>query len=60
MKTAAHFDDVIGTSHGVDTRALLRDHTSADVAELPIEAGTITGDATRSIDRWAAPSPCRT
>ena len=52
MKQAPAFDAVVGKSHAVNTRCELRAPDDTVVGILPVEAGTITADATRRVDRW--------
>lgn len=53
MKQAPVFDQVVGKSHAVNTKVELRAPDDTLVGELPIEAGTITGDGTRRLGLWS-------
>lgn len=52
MKQAPAFDAVVGKSHAVNTKCELRAPNDSLVGVLPVEAGTITADGTRRVDRW--------
>jgi len=53
MKTQPAFDQLVGHSHAVDTKVELRAADGTVVAALPVEAGTVVGDATRRVGRWS-------
>ena len=53
MKTAAQFDTFVGHSHAVNTKVELHAPDGTLVGDLPVEAGSVTGDATRRVSRWA-------
>ena len=52
MKTAPVFDQVLGESHGVDTKVILFDAADVSLGEIPIEDGTVTGNASDTVERW--------